>query len=226
MKTKVVVATREKKEDFFKVTATGRSLARHRHSPVELILYPENSAGLPSLYNRALRSCQDDPCIIIFCHDDIHILDYFWDRRIADGLDQFDVVGLAGNKRRLPRQPSWAFKNDAFEWDSKENLSGMVGHGKSYPPANVSFYGPTRQKVLLLDGLLLAARSEALIKNNIQFDEQFDFHFYDMDFSRQIEQSMLSCGTWDLSVIHESGGGFNTESWRLGYQRYLEKWGS
>jgi len=56
------------------------------------------------------------------------------------------------------------------------------------------------------------------------FDEKFEFHFYDLDICRQAEIKGLSCGTWDLSLIHESRGNFRSEGWQIAYQRYLEKW--
>jgi GT2 family glycosyltransferase len=77
--------------------------------------------------------------------------------------------------------------------------------------------------VLLLDGLLLAVRSETLTRSGLRFDPQFRFHFYDMDFCRQAEKLGLSCGTWDLSVMHESGGNFASAEWQSAYDAYLLK---
>jgi hypothetical protein len=85
-------------------------------------------------------------------------------------------------------------------------------------------YGKPRQKVKLLDGLFLAVKLDTLYKNNLRFDERFNFHFYDMDFCRQAEVMNLTCGTWDISIIHQSGGNFSSESWRLSYREYLSKW--
>jgi hypothetical protein len=224
LKIKLVIATRESENNFFVKTATGRSLAFNKPSFIELKLFANNSRGLPSVYNEAIKECAENPATLVFAHDDLHILDYLWYSRVKEGLSNFDIVGLAGNKRRVPKQPSWAFVDSKFTWDVRDNLSGIVGHGKGFPPSNLSVFGPPRQKVKLLDGLLLAVESETLIKNNLFFDENFNFHFYDLDFCRQAEQKELSCGTWDLSLIHESGGSFGSEGWRMAYQRYLEKW--
>jgi GT2 family glycosyltransferase len=90
----------------------------------------------------------------------------------------------------------------------------------------VSSFGPSGVEVKLLDGLLLAADSATLIGNGLRFDEQFAFHFYDMDFCRQAELKGLRMGTWPLSVVHESGGAFGSQGWRDGYERYLRKYGS
>ena len=223
-KIRFVIGTRKSKNDFFLKTATGKSISLYPLPHVELRLFSNNDDGLSTIYNIAIEESRNDPAILIFMHDDIHLLDYFWADRIVDSLNKFDVVGLAGNKKRISKQPSWAFIDEKFTCDNRENLSGVVGHGTSFPPSNVSVFGPCYQEVKLLDGLMVAVYSETLIKNEIRFDEIFDFHFYDLDFCRQVEQKNLRMGTWPLSVIHESGGNFGSEDWKLGYQKYLKKW--
>jgi GT2 family glycosyltransferase len=224
-KVRLVVATRAAQADVMDKTAIGRSLRLQRFPGLEIRLAPENRAGLPQVYNAAIEASRDDPCLLVFAHDDIHILDFNWVDSLAAGLERFQVVGLAGNKRRVPRQPSWAFVDTRFTWDARENLSGVVGHGKGFPPANLSVFGAPGQQVKLLDGLLLAAWSRTLIEHELRFDERFDFHFYDMDLCRSAEQKGVSCGTCALSVVHESGGSFGTPAWQAAYARYLEKWG-
>jgi len=223
-KIRLVIATRENESDFFEKTATGRSLSLYKYPFLEIRLFPNNTSGLPSQYNIAISESINDPAILVFIHDDVHMIDYFWVNQILDALDQFDVVGLAGNKRRVAKQPAWAFIDNKFTWDNSENLSGVVGHGKGFPPANLAIFGPPRQEVKLLDGLMLITDSITLVQNDIRFDEQFDFHFYDLDFCRQIEQKGLKMGTWSISVIHESGGNFGSEGWSRGYKKYIEKW--
>jgi hypothetical protein len=219
-----VVATRVTRENFFASTATGRSLALYKYDFLQLRLFPENQRGLPAIYNTAIEEARTDPAILVFIHDDVHLLDYFWFERVQRSLDNFQLVGLAGNKRRVPNQPGWAFVDDKLTWDRPENLSGVVGHGKTFPPANLSIFGKPNQEVKLLDGLMLAARSSTFIDNDIRFDESFDFHFYDLDICRQAELKAVTMGTCGLPVIHESGGSFGSEGWRRGYQKYLEKW--
>jgi GT2 family glycosyltransferase len=222
-----VCATRQSAAEFPTKTALGRSLAPFMCAPgVELKLFAENRQGLPRVYNEAIHEAELKPAILIFIHDDIHLVDFFWGLNVVSGLNTYDVIGLAGNKRRVPRQPSWYFVDDNFTRDARENLSGIVAHGKGFPPTSLNVYGAPVQQVKLLDGLFLAVRSETLLSKRIEFDERFDFHFYDMDFCRQAEARQLRLGTWPLSVIHESNGNFNTPSWRAGYTRYLEKWQS
>jgi len=221
----LVVATRATQNAFFTETALGKSLHKQQPHGVELRLFPENTAGLSEVYNTVIDDHAKNSRILVFLHDDIYLLDYYWMHRLHAGLQAFDIVGLAGNARRVARQPGWAFVNEQRQWDSPENLSGIVAHGTSFPPKVWSVFGPTRKKVSLLDGLLLAVQSETLIKNGLRFDPRFRFHFYDLDFCRQAEKLGLTCGTWDLSVMHESGGNFGSPEWQAAYQSYLTKWG-
>jgi GT2 family glycosyltransferase len=224
-KLRIVCATRETPERFFAETALGRSLAVYNFPRTEIRLHANNARGLPSIYNEAIAEAAADPAVLVFVHDDIHLCDFYWGSHVFNALQSFEVVGLAGNRRRVPRQPAWAFVDDRFTWDAKENLSGIVGHGKGFPPQNLSVFGPPGQAVKLLDGLLLAVRSQTLISRNIRFDERFAFHFYDLDFCRQCEQQGVRMGTWSISVVHESAGNFSSPAWKAGYERYLAKWG-
>ncbi len=227
IKVKIVVATRMSKDAFLNTSALGRSLAPLRSIlPFELSLFAENRSGLPSIYNSVIEATKEDPSILIFLHDDVYICDFLWLRSIVQGLQKFDLLGLAGNKRRLSRQPSWAFIDEDFTWDEGQNLSGIIGHGSGIPDYNISAFGEPGQAVKLLDGVLLACQSQMLHAHDIRFDERFDFHFYDLDLCRQLESKLLTMGTWPISVIHESGGAFSSPAWRDSYEKYLEKWGS
>lgn len=221
----LVCCTRLSQVDFLERSATGRTLKQTFGSyPVNLRLFSENSRGLGECYNDAIDAPGDGEDILVFVHDDVYILDYFWLDRLIEGFNQFDLLGLAGNRRRVPRQPAWAFINDKFVWDDRANLSGAVGHGKSFP-CPLSIFGPTLQPCKLLDGVLLAGKRKSFTSTGIRFDPQFKFHFYDMDICRQFEAGGLRMGTIALSIIHESGGAFGTPSWRAVYDQYLAKWG-
>lgn len=183
---RLVCGTRASYDDFPQKTALGRSLSLFRHaSPPQLMLFDNNRAGLSSIYNYAIEQSRNDPAILVFLHDDLHLCDFYWMDRIRDAVTQFDIVGLAGNTRRLPGQPSWFFRDASFTRDDAQYLSGVVGHGSGFPCTNMSIYGPPGRECKLLDGLLLAADSERLIASGLTFDERFDFHFYDLDFCRR-----------------------------------------
>jgi Glycosyltransferase like family len=222
---RVICATRKDREDFFAQTALGRCLSLHRPAGVELRLFPCNTRGLPELYNEAIAESIHQEVTFLFIHDDIHLCDFHWADRLANGLSVFEVVGLVGNRRRVPAQPGWLFLDERLTRDSYDNLSGAVAHGRGLMPDSIDVFGPTGKAVRLLDGLFLAVSSATLRATSLRFDQRFDFHFYDLDFCRQAERAGLRLGTWPISVVHESAGNFLGDGWRRGYESYLDKWG-
>ena len=225
-----VCATRLSQPAFFAQAPLGRSLPLYRTFPprqrIELRLFANNERGLPSVYNLAIDEAREHPAILVFIHDDVYLSDYYWAEHLLDGLRSFDIVGLAGNRRRVPGQASWMYLNDRFESDSYDNLSGVLGHGEGFPNLRqLSVYGPPGREVKLLDGVLLAVRSTRLIETSLRFDERFAFDFYDLDFCRQAEQRGLRMGTWAISAIHASAGKLGSPGWQQAYRTYLEKYG-
>ena len=222
----IITATRSNRDDFFQNSPLYTSVSPIRHPDVGMITAFNNRDGLPRVYNQMMDQLNvSDDTILIFCHDDIHIIDFFWPSRIFAALERFDIIGLAGNRRRAPGQISWCFVNDAFDWDANENLSGIVGHGRTFP-CPISQYGPVPQECRILDGMFIGVRRKTLREHDLRFDERFCFHLYDMDFCRQAEGKDLSMGTAPITVIHESAGGFGSPSWSDGYRAYLGKWGN
>jgi hypothetical protein len=223
---RIVCGTRTRRDEFLRVTALGRSLSLFGPSPLlQLQIFDANSTSLPTIYNKAIQDAEREPALLMFVHDDVHICDFFWMDQIFAAFRRFDIVGLAGNRRRVARQPAWAFIDADGTRDSPQFLSGVVGHGKGFPCDNIDVFGPSGQECKLLDGLMLVADSARLIEHDLRFDDRFGFHFYDMDFCRQAEIKGLRMGTWPISVVHESGGAFDTAAWRTCYQTYLDKYG-
>lgn len=223
---RLVCGTRVSRDQFSTQTALGQCLNIYSHlADVELMLFENNRQGLSTIYNAAIGHAAQHPAILVFMHDDALLYDFFWPDRIREAVEEFDIVGLAGNTRRLPRQPAWIYASDNLQWDEHQYLSGAVGHGKDGGWTDVETYGPSRQACKLLDGLMLIADSETLIRSGLRFDEQFKFHFYDMDFCRQAELKGLRMGTWPLSVVHQSRGVFGSPEWLAMYELYLRKYG-
>ena len=220
----IVSATRHPEETFWSQTALGMSLTRLSFDPrLAARVAFSNQSGLATVYNRGMEACKADDAVC-FIHDDVWIDDYWFLHRVLEGLASYDIIGVAGNKRRRARQPSWAFADPSFQWDDRNFLSGAIARGK-YPFGPVVFFGEGPAECELLDGVFLGARVALLRKHGLCFDERYTFHFYDMDFCRKARSLGLRLGTWPVSLTHQSGGSFESQAWREGYQRYLEKWG-
>ena len=224
LKIRFVVATRESKENFHENTFTGKSIKLFNFPFLELRLFPENREGLSKVYNIAINESAKNPAILVFIHDDVLILDYYWADTMYNWFQRFQILCIAGNINRTGNQPSWYFLDKKLTPDKQSNLSGLVGHGENFPPKQLNYYGRPLQEVKILDGLLIAVNSDVLIKNNLKFDERFSFHLYDVDFSRQAEEKGIKMGTIPMSVIHKSPGGYVSEEWKKSCDVYFKKW--
>lgn len=218
----IVAATRKGKARFAQTTQLGLSLRRLTFDTriASAITY-ENRAGLPTIFNRQIAE-RNRGRILVFTHDDLRIDDYWLCVRLEEGLKVFDVIGVAGNRRLEPNQPAWAFAAED-KWQQCHDLSGAVSHLGSAGEA-VSWYGESRQRCQLLDGVLIAVRVAKLLDRSVRFDAQFPFHFYDLDFCRTAARRGLSLGTWPIAVTHASGGSFGAPAWRRALRRYRAKW--
>lgn len=197
------------------LAAQCRGLTIHAHA--------DNSTALPVLYNQAIESAADDD-VLVFAHDDLWVHDWMIAWRLHEALARFDVVGVAGTTRRLPRQDRWWW-NDTTRGFDHPHLRGQVCHGGP-DSAHLKVYGPTPAAVQLLDGVLLAARARTLRATGVRFDPRFRFDFYDLDFCRQCERAGLRMGTWPIAVTHESvGPGVGQAPWIEARRVYFAKWG-
>ena len=229
----LVSATRSTQAEFVQSAWLARSLRRVASgAALRLRLFPGNSRPLPDCYNQALDEAADDD-LLVFVHDDAHVDDWMLGQRLHDALQRFDVVGVAGNTRRLPMQLAWYLmpaqpggRNQVvLSEPDRAHLSGAVAHGEP-GQSQVTVFGPAPQAVAVLDGVLLAARAGRLRQAGVRFDPQFAFHFYDLDFCRSAQAAGLRLGTRPLAITHASrGGSIQSEAWQTSARRYLAKWG-
>ena len=219
----LVCATRMSREAFKKSAQLSTSIKKLRTSTkmvTSKITY-QNRQGLGTIYHRYLKTRHADK-ILVFVHDDVRIEDLFLVEKLNEALKTFDVVGLAGNKEPDVNYLSW--------FDLRSPLTGSVAHvfGKASPLRRetifVSSYGPTPEECGLLDGLFIAVNTETILSCDVKFDEQFGFHFYDLDFSRSCLRKGLRLGTWPIWVVHKSGGSFNSPQWKKAAKLYRDKW--
>lgn len=228
----IISVTRMDEPEFWSKSALGISLARLIDAGQRLLpfihfnnfnQYGQLPHGLPQIYNTQI-STRRTTDRLVFIHDDVWIDDNQFVSRVEAGLAQYDVIGVAGNRRWLRGQQSWIFLGEsaACDWD---NLSGSIGHGTG-PAGQTSHYGPAPAECELLDGVFLATKRSTLRDASLQFDERFRFHFYDLDFCRNARERHLRLGTWPIRLTHQSGGSYGTPEWREQYGLYRDKWGA
>lgn len=230
----LVSATRVSHNEFVKSARLAQSLRRvATHWPVRLRLFADNSRPLPECYNQALDESSDND-LLVFVHDDVYLDDWMLGQRIHEALQQFDVVGIAGNEVRQPGQLAWhllpATPRDggvlSLDGSDSHHIFGSVAHGDPMRSV-VRFYGPVPQALEVLDGVLIAVKASTLKRSGVRFDPCFEFHFYDLDFCRAACQAGLHLGAWPIAVTHASlGESIQSSAWQIAAQRYLDKWGS
>lgn len=221
----IVAATRAAPGPFMEGMPLGRSLRRMSYDRrIEIRPAFNNRDGLPAVYNRQITE-ENRAKTLLFVHDDVWLDDCFVCDRLQEALKAFDLVGLAGNTRRLPGQPAWGFASvDPFVPEDRKHLSGIVADGEQ-PFGKPSRYGPPGLACRMLDGVFLAARCATLLDRGVRFDERFTFDFYDLDLCRSAESAGLKMGTWPIAVTHTSLGKFGSPAWRAGLEAYRAKWG-
>jgi protein O-GlcNAc transferase len=218
---RLMAATRLDAKTFARDSLLGRSLALPAHAGLERCLSFDNSAPLAQSFNRGLAEADDDS-LVVFCHDDLWLGEAPLESALREALTRFDLVGVAGNGRRLRRQQAWWLDPETGTWDHP-HLVGQLRHGD--PDASLlNTYGPSPAPAVLLDGVFLAGRAGVLRRAGLAFDPRFPFHFYDLDVCRSAEQAGLRLGVWPLDLIHASGGAAFTPSWRASHLLYRQKW--
>ena len=227
-KLRIVSATRLPESAFWKSSALAQSLSGWRHdSRLIFDIAFENTASLPSVYNVALAVAAADECVL-FVHDDVWFQDSLWLEKVRAALKRFDVVGVAGTRRRVKGQPAWLYSKVCLETGQavldRDYLSGAVAQGAHPATAQAVVYGPAPASCELLDGVFIAFLAGRVRRSSVKFDERFSFHHYDLDFCRRARASGLSVGTWPIDLVHQSGGAID-ESWRRSRDLYLKKWG-
>ena len=183
----------------------------------------ENKAGLTVIYNMALDSIQDSD-YMIFTHDDIALNDaYFFDKIIAS---QFDLTGPVGGK-------AWAIPG-GFDLAHRpliwtvatcgRGASGFMLHDLHDGGMMPSSYGIAPARTATLDGSMIIFGRRAM-DSGLRWDEQFNFHWYDMDICAQASKQGLTVGTAPILLTHGSvGGSVSQPEFLAGQKRFLDKW--
>ncbi len=174
-----------------------------------------DARGLNEAYNRGLDRATGD--IVVFSHDDLHILPDNFAERLAGHMQHFDVIGVAGTTRA---------SGPTFGWSGHPHSHGWVTHpapdGKGWMAGTFGLDFAVVAGAQMLDGLWFAARPDAA--RRIRFDEALPgFHFYDVDFTYRCHVAGLRIGICpDLLLVHASHGNFG-EVWRQASAAVLQK---
>jgi uncharacterized protein (TIGR03032 family) len=217
----LVSASLSDTEAFPHHTLLGRCLALPVHRPWQPRLALANGRPLAEHYNSVLDQA-DPQALLLFCHDDVWLGEQPLLPLLNEALATFDLVGVVGNRRRLPGQVHWWLRPGDHAWDHPQ-LVGAMRLGDEHT-SFANHYGPSPAPAMLLDGFALAARAGVLQAAGVRFDPDLDFHFYDLDLCRSAVAAGLRPGVWPLPLIHASGGAAGSPAWQRCRERYQRKW--
>lgn len=196
----------------------------------------ENTTGLSKLYNKFLARPKwnwlygtDD--IIVFMHDDLEVHDQFLVEKLKKAHETYDIVGLAGatSQRYTKDKPSvWHLCKDKND-DTRGIVSHFIPKGfnnSANAHYNSAYFGPTPSKVDVIDGLFISVKVKALEEKNVTFDDDFNFHHYDMALCLRAKQAGLKIGVWPIFCVHHGLGEFNTPEWKASHELFIQKYGN
>ncbi len=201
-----VVATQNNEENFKKNSPICLFLDKTENFSNSTVLY-ENKTSLTKVYNSFITQENSDKKII-FVHDDVLIEDVFLFEKLDVAFEKYDIVGLAGTKKcDTTKPPAWHLMSE------RQDHVGEVAHSKDKVYWTTVF-GPTDSRALIIDGLFIAVSVKKLLDSNTRFDENFDFHHYDITFCLNANKNKLKIGVYPIKVTHFGlGDSMNTEEW-------------
>jgi hypothetical protein len=147
---------------------------------------------------------------LIFVHDDVFIDDLFLEEKLLIAFESYDIIGLAG-------ATTCDLSSTAVAWhlmSSRENYVGEVAHSNG---KNIwtTVFGPTDSRALIIDGLFIAVNTAKLLDTNTLFDENFEFHHYDISFCLRANKNKLKIGVAPIKLTHFGlGDSMNTLEWQ------------
>lgn len=216
----LAVATRLSVDQFWVKSKLAPSLKKllDQQQVDNVVIFDNNSTGLSTLYNKMfVEKHRYD--IVVLCHDDVEIHDLFFKDKLYEAITKFDVIGLAGASSHTLKSPV------VWHLAPREHLSGSVTHVDNKNDLVYStYFGHTKKSCVVLDGVFLAINMEKFIDTSVRFDDQFDFHFYDLNFCISAYQKNLKLGTWNIYVVHHSIGDFRQDpKWYANEEKYIKK---
>jgi len=175
---------------------------------VTVVMVPNNTTGLARVYNRYIDSenlIKHD--IVLFVHDDVYIDDLKLAGKLYTAVDelQYDIVGLAGAREvRIQKPCLW------HKMSRPESWTGAVAHpvnsGSKLQKLQTTTFGPWPMRCVLLDGLFMAVDLKRVLEVGWRFNENYEFHHYDLSSCIDANKKQLRMGTYPIYVTHNSPG--------------------
>jgi hypothetical protein len=217
----LVTATRSTEKEFWDTSILSPNLQLHEKigNIENFHIEYENSTGLGTLYNKFITEDFKDN-LVLFCHDDITIDEINLKEKLNNASKEFDLIGVAGTAKATCKKP--------VTWSNspRDSWGGAVVHQVKDKPGQyyTSHFGIMPKRCVAIDGLFMCINVERYLETGVRFDEQFNFHFYDMSFSIDSVDKKMKVGVWNIPVTHLSHGSYFNETWDTNEDRFLAKY--
>lgn len=180
-----------------------------------------NTDPLPIVYNDAIDDFVDLNDWLVFVHDDVIIeAPEALERQLNQLGNNFDVVGCAGVRDFTLKEPAlWHLMSD------RTQHRGAVAHLHDDGRKFMTSFGAYPDRVILIDGVFIAAKSKVLKKVRFDTNNPAGFHFYDLSFSLDCHKAGFKIGVGDITITHASPGLKHiTDEWKQGQEWFLKKY--
>lgn len=183
--------------------------------------YCENKLGLSKIYNAAFKDYAKDYQRIVYVHDDVYLDDAMLDSKLDDAMHNmnYDIVGLAGALNPTIQHPAlWHIMS------KREHHRGYAGHLSHDGFKYMTGFGTTPARVVVVDGLFVAVNVKAAIEKNWQWNENFEFHHYDIASCIDANAKGMKVGVYPINVFHQSPGllSLDDDKWSASNKKFLQ----
>lgn len=225
MKTAFYFATRQFEPEN---TLAYKSILRIKDkiSPLELFYDSNNQLGLSERYNQILNKHSNNFDNIVFIHDDVFVDDALVCEKLERAHSKFDIVGLAGGVNPKIKAPAlWHLMCGGFNGG---NLYGAVSHPCTSDQIMFTNFGPTPARVAILDGLFLSILTKRTNETKWRFNENYNFHHYDIASCLDANKHKLKLGVAPIWVMHNSPGllSFEDKNFLQSQEKFLKEYSS
>jgi GT2 family glycosyltransferase len=199
-------------------TAIWKSL--QKIGDIDIDIECENTKGLGKYYNNCIKKHSDSDSIV-FVHDDVDIINSDLSYQLLEGFKKYDVIGVAGCV-----SPKIIEKN-LWHWmaGDRNNCRGIAGHPVDEKSFFVTSFGATPSRVTVIDGVFMALNTKRILSTGTFFDEEFNFHHYDIDFSLTCNANGIKIGVCPILINHQSPGLKEFDStWDASNLKFINKW--
>jgi hypothetical protein len=218
----VITCTKSKNPEEFKQRPIYNSLEKlhklHPASEFDVRLVSNNSEGLSKNYNNFINDPFYHNKILLFVHDDVELNDLFLVEKLNNS--PYTVTGLAGSK-------TCDLSCEKMAWHlatTRDNMVGEVSH-KKQDQIWTTVFGPSKSRALIIDGLFIAVNMEKFIKTQTKFNENFNFHHYDIAFCLECYKNKIDIGVIPLYVVHHGlGDSMMTQEWELSNSMFKQQY--